>query len=111
MKDAGKVAVIPFSALSQSQFENAFIEAAAPYIGQGGVLGIPISADPLVLYWNKDMLASGGFSQPPQYWDQLFELPFQQPTKIDLLINMKTAKILGLTVPAVVMIRAHEVIE
>ena len=39
------------------------------------------------------------------------ELPFQQPTKFDLLLNMKTAKMLGLTVPAIVMIRANEVIE
>jgi putative ABC transport system substrate-binding protein len=38
-------------------------------------------------------------------------LPFQQPTKFDLLINMKTAKRLGLTVPATVMIRVNEVIE
>jgi putative ABC transport system substrate-binding protein len=39
------------------------------------------------------------------------ELPFQQPIKFDLLINMKTAKMLGITVPAIVMIRANEVIE
>ncbi len=72
MKDSGKVAMIPFSALSQSQFENTFIQAASPFVGQSGVLGIPLIADPLVLYWNKDLLASAGFSQPPQYWDQLF---------------------------------------
>ena len=39
------------------------------------------------------------------------ELPFQQPSKIDLVINMKIAKMLGLTVPAIVMIRVHEVID
>ena len=39
------------------------------------------------------------------------ELPFQQPSKIDLVINMKMVKMLGLTVPAIVMIRVHEVIE
>ena len=38
-------------------------------------------------------------------------LPFQQPTKIDLVINIQTAKRLGLTVPAIVMIRAAEVID
>ena len=39
------------------------------------------------------------------------ELPFQQPSKIDLVINMKMVKMLGLTVPATVMIRVDEVIE
>jgi ABC-type glycerol-3-phosphate transport system substrate-binding protein len=74
IKNSSFIYTIPYASYPQKTFSNSFIDGASVYLSPNGILGFPVVADPMVLYYNKDLLTNEGIAQPPKYWDELFDL-------------------------------------
>lgn len=52
-------------------FRNSFIEGAEIFIQSDGIKALPLAVDPLVMYWNRDILTEVGFVSPPDQWSDV----------------------------------------
>jgi putative ABC transport system substrate-binding protein len=80
------------------------------------------------IYHRKEFVDAGGLMSYGPSYDELFrraatyvnsilkggrpeELPIEQPTKIELVINLRTARALGFAIPQSVLLRANLIVE
>ena len=109
---------------------GAFIVFPSPmfYGAHGGLVDLAAKYRLPAIYAFKEAVATGGlisygpdfadlYRRAATYVDKMLkgakpaELPVEQPTKFELVINLKTAKALGLTIPPSLLARADEVIQ
>ncbi len=73
-KHRNRLFVIPYRNYSERTFKDKFIEGSEVFLTTEGLVAVPFMTDPMVMYWNRNIFSNNLVSQPPQYWDQVFEL-------------------------------------
>jgi putative ABC transport system substrate-binding protein len=113
-QDGAKIIVVQPSPFTYR--ERARIVASASQNGLATIFGFPAAAkDGALIAYGPDYLQMN--RRAPFYVNQILkgtkpaDLPVELPTKISLLVNVKTAKTLGIEVPLQFLIRADELIE
>ena len=116
--------------LAQKERTQALNVLASPLLAAYSQRIVDLAAKgrlPAIYQWREHVQAGGLMSYGPvlfETWRQTgllvgrvlkgakpADLPVEQPTKFELVINLKTAKALGLTIPQSVLLRADQVIE
>jgi putative ABC transport system substrate-binding protein len=121
--------VAAFETMKKAQINGLLVQADALFIQEGKrIVELAAAYKIPAIYRLGEQAVAGGFMaygpsipymyrQGALFVDKILkgakpaDLPVEQPTKIELVINLKTAKALGLEVPATLLARADEVIE
>jgi putative tryptophan/tyrosine transport system substrate-binding protein len=121
--------VVAFETMKKAQINGLLVQADALFIQEGKrIVELAAAYKIPAIYRLGEQAVAGGFMaygpsipymyrQGALFVDKILkgakpaDLPVEQPTKIELVINLKTAKALGLEVPPTLLARADEVIE
>ena len=101
----------PMTSAHRRQLADLAMKHRLPAMGS---LRVYAEAGSLMSYWAD---GTDLFRRAASYVDRILkgarpgDLPIEQPTKYDLVVNLKTAKALGLTIPRSLLLRADQVIE
>ena len=118
-----------FAELNKERADGLYVPTAGPQIRANGkrIAGLALKSRLPSMYTNREAVDAGGlmsygadladsYRRVAYYVDRILkgakpaDLPVEQPKKFELIINLKTAKQIGLTIPQKVLIRADRVI-
>lgn len=63
-----KIVHVPYSSIPSDVYDNTFISSASIFKANDGIVAFPWAADPLIMYYNRDMLQTAGYAVPPSKW-------------------------------------------
>jgi len=68
---ANKIYPIPYAVLSETIFKQTYVQEGELFLNSAGIMGLPFSIDPLVMYWNRDIFNNAGVTKPPVSWSDI----------------------------------------
>lgn len=73
-KAIDKLSLIPYTAMSERDFKNTFIQEGEMFLRPGGIAAMPFSIDPIVMFWNRDLFTNALVVSPPSLWTEFYDL-------------------------------------
>lgn len=74
MHHRDRIFATPYEQYSTRLFKDTYIESAESLLLPEGIIGLPVAIDPLVLYWNRTILANNQYPLPPKEWGEISKM-------------------------------------
>ena len=71
-----RIAPISYESFPLPDVRATYLDGAEIFALNDGMYAMPIAVDPLMMYWNRDILSTEGYIQPPATWEQLVNTQF-----------------------------------
>ena len=65
-----KITHISYTSIPADTYANTYISAANIFLDDKGIIALPWATDPIIMYYNRDMLQSAGIANPPKTWQE-----------------------------------------
>lgn len=69
-----RIQPFPLASFSEKSFKDTYVDGSSVLFGSQGALALPVSIEPMVLFYNRNLFSKHGIVNPPQYWDEITEL-------------------------------------
>ena len=71
IQQRSKIAPVSYESFPRRDFQNLYIDGAEIFALKDGVYAYPIAIDPIVMYYNRDLLATKNIINPPATWESV----------------------------------------
>ncbi len=78
-----RIQPVSYESFPIRDIRNLYVDGSQIFALSDGLYGYPVAVDPLMMYWNRDILASEGYLEAPRTWETLVNTMFPKLIKRD----------------------------
>ena len=73
LSQASRLYPFPLTSFSEKNFKDTYVDGATLFFSPYGAIALPVSIEPMVLFYNRTLFSKHGIASPPAYWDEVLK--------------------------------------
>ena len=71
LSQAGRIQLFPIGSMGEKAYKDTYVDGASVLFTPQGALALPVTLEPMVLFYNRTLFSKHGIVNPPQFWDEV----------------------------------------